>query len=98
MVKIEESEKKRSKKIEKDRKKYETLFFGLNGGIEGILAAAKEDLKIEEEIQNKWHGERRVLTTLDWKRKQRFAVSQRKKENQISMKRKILVFFDSLKG
>ena len=80
MVKIEESEKKdrqRSKKIEK---KYETLFFGLNGGIEGILAA-KEDLKIEEEIQNKWHEERRVLTTLDWKRKQRFAVSQRKKEN-----------------
>ena len=97
MVKIEESEeKKRSAKIEKsvlkkrrglcfssdELDKYETLLFGLNGGgIEGILAAT-EDLKIEEEIQNnKWHEERRVLTTLDCKRKQRFAVSQRKKEN-----------------
>uniref|UniRef100_A0A7S3Q2F1 RRM domain-containing protein n=1 Tax=Chaetoceros debilis TaxID=122233 RepID=A0A7S3Q2F1_9STRA len=57
--------------------KYEKLLFGLNGGIEGVLAAQK-DPQIEEENQNRWHDERRVLT-LDWKRKQRYAVSQRKK-------------------
>ena len=58
---------------------YTTKFFNANQGIDAILASMK-DPKRSEADQRKWMEEERTVLTLDWKRKQKYGQSQRKKK------------------
>ena len=60
---------------------YETKFFNLNEGVDKMMSLLDNDTIKQEELL-KWEEERKTLT-LDWKRKQKYALTKKNKRLRV---------------